>query len=73
MKKIRIKKLPKANMGTEVRNQVPYIDNTASPNLGLGDIGSNPPIEVNSTLRPVPRDEANLEAEVGETAILIRS
>jgi hypothetical protein len=69
MKKIRIKKLPKANMGTEVRNQVPYIDNTASPNLGLGDIGSNPPIEVNSTLRPVPRDEANLEAEVGETAI----
>jgi hypothetical protein len=66
MKKVRIKK---AGLGTEVRNQVPYVDNTAAPNFDVGDIGSDKPVDVNSTLSAVPRKEANLEAEKGETAV----
>lgn len=66
MKKVRI---TKAAMGKEVKNQVPYIDNTAAPNYDNGDIGSDKAIDVNTTLKPVPRKKANLEAEKGETAV----
>jgi len=70
MKRVKItKNLPTAKYGTELKNQVPYIDNTAAPNLGIGDVGSNPRISVNKTLKSVPREKANLEAEVGETAV----
>ena len=66
MKKVRI---TKAAMGKEVKNQVPYVDNTAAPNYDNGDIGSDKAIDVNTTLKPVPRKKANLEAEKGETAV----
>ena len=66
MKKVR---LIKASLGRELKNQVPYVDNTASPNFDEGDIGSDKPIDVNSSLSAVPRKEANLEAEKGETAV----
>ena len=71
MKRVKIKNLPKQVHGgeSEAKNQMPYIDNTAAPNYDIGDIGSDHPIQVNKTLTAVPREEANLEAEKGETAV----
>lgn len=73
-RRVRIISPPKAQSGLEVRmenlraglglnsNQMPWP-------VMAGKL-SEPGIEVNSTLKPVPREEANLEAEEGEVAML---
>jgi hypothetical protein len=72
-RKVRIVSLPKAGSGMEVNR-------SQSLNPGLGYNGSliqgsttsdrfaKPDTKVNRTLKAVPREEANLEAEKGETA-----
>lgn len=72
-RKVRIVSLPKAGNGMEVNR-------SQSLNPGLGYNGSliqgsttsdrfaKPDTKVNRTLKAVPREEANLEAEKGETA-----
>ena len=59
-KKVKITALPKAQQGLNVG---------AAP-WGKSYDFSEPGISVNSTLQPVPRAEANLEAEKGEIAML---
>jgi|694.fasta_scaffold03779_2 hypothetical protein len=69
--------LPKGKKGLEARTS--GLEVRMSPGLGFnanqlswpvmaGEF-SQPEVETNSTLKPVPREEANLEAEVGETAV----
>ena len=69
-RKVRIVSLPKAGSGMEVNS-------TQSLNPGLGyslsqsatmNRFAKPDTKVNRTLKAVPREEANLEAEKGETA-----
>lgn len=62
LKKVKIKNLPKAAKGGVSYNQLApmYMPN----NMGLEGT------KVRDTLQPVSRDEANLEAEKGETALL---
>jgi hypothetical protein len=68
MYKVRIKSLPKAAYGQQVNGALD-VDPTS---MGGRDFNENPmfknPGKTKSTLTAVPRDEANLEAEGGETA-----
>lgn len=63
--RVRIKQLPKQSMayGGRVFNQV-------APNA-LPDRTSEPDHKVKKTLQPVSREEANIEAEKGETAFIL--
>jgi hypothetical protein len=76
MKKVRIKKLPTAQSGLEVkmgtsgRGMIAGLglnSNTMPWPVMAGQM-AQPNIEVNKTLKPVERQDANLEAEKGETA-----
>jgi hypothetical protein len=76
MKKVRIKKLPTAQSGLEVkmgtsgRGMIAGLglnSNTMPWPVMAGQM-AQPNIEVNKTLKPVAREGANLEAEKGETA-----
>lgn len=76
MKKRRviITALPKAQSGLDVKMQglkagLGFNANTMPWAVMAGQM-SEPDVEVNSTLKPVPRDQANLEAEKGEVAML---
>ena len=64
--KVRIKRLPQARTGYQVRgglvNDVPSMGG-ADYNAYIGE----PNMKVSKTLKAVPREEANLEAEGGET------
>lgn len=66
MRKIKITGLPEAKKGgnTDHNNAMffpwPVLNGTAL---------SKPDVEVNKTLKPVPREQANLEAEKGETVV----
>lgn len=69
-RKVRIVSLPKAGSGMEV-----YSTQSLNPGLGYSLSQSaimnrfaKPDTKVNRTLKAVPREEANLEAEKGETA-----
>lgn len=68
MYKVRIKSLPKAAYGQQVNGALD-VDPTS---MGGRDFNENPmfknPGKTKSTLTAVPKDEANLEAEGGETA-----
>lgn len=68
MYKVRIKSLPKAAYGQQVNGGL----NVEPTYMGEGDFNesslSKNPGRTKSTLTAVPRDEANLEAEGGETA-----
>tara|TARA_R110002020_G_scaffold29814_1_gene94167 strand:- start:26502 stop:29702 length:3201 start_codon:yes stop_codon:yes gene_type:complete len=80
MAKVRIKKLPRGykvnkgrllktmNSGGKTGDQNNY-GLTTFPNNENISLDGNPFNDVNSTLGPVSRDEANLEAERGETAL----
>lgn len=63
--KVRVKKLPSQVMayGGRVFNQV-------APNA-LPDRTSEPDHAIKKVIKPVPRDEANIEAEKGETAFFL--
>lgn len=69
MRKVKIKSLPKAGSGLEVKLSagLGYNSNTMPWPIMAGKL-SQPDIEVNNTLSPVNREDANLEAELGETA-----
>jgi hypothetical protein len=72
MKKIRITKLPQFKGGGAYRTfgtHTPPQDNTVTPGKGFNDNRSTPEIKVNKTLKPIPREEATLEAEKGETVV----
>ena len=80
MAKVRIKKLPRGfkvskgrllktmHSGGKTGDQTGY-GLTTFPNSQNLSLGGDPFAEVNNTLGPVPRDEANLEAEKGETVL----
>lgn len=75
MARVRIVKLPKALSGLEVK-MTPGLYGTNgnkqfsfNKHLQAGKI-SEKPIETRQTLGPVDREDANLEAEAGETAII---
>ena len=63
MRKVRIIRQPYMAYGGKVFNQV-------APNA-LPDKVSEPDHRVNKTLKPVSRDNANIEAEKGETAFIL--
>lgn len=68
--KVRIKKAPKAQSGLEVKMRagLGFNANQLSWPVMAGEF-SEPDLSENKTLKPIPREMANLEAEVGETAI----
>jgi len=68
--KVRIKKQPKAQSGLEVKMRagLGFNANQLSWPVMAGEF-SEPDLSTNQTLKPIPRDLANLEAEVGETAV----
>lgn len=73
-RKVKIKALPAAQSGLEVkmaglRSGLGFNSNALPWGKQVGEF-SKPDIEVNSTLGPVPRHQANLEAEEGEVAML---
>lgn len=75
-RRVKVSFTPKAKKGLEARTS--GLEIRMSPGLGynanqlswpvMAGEFSEPRLETNSTLKAVPRDEANLEAEVGETA-----
>ncbi len=65
--KVRIKKAPTG--GTQ-RVRVTSLPNQLSPNFVPGEAMSAPKFEVANTLQPVPRKDANIEAEKGETVLM---
>jgi len=68
--KVRIKALPKALSGLEVRMNPGLGQNhKAMPWPGKSGKMSEPEVKLNSTLGPIPREDANLEAEKGEFVI----
>ena len=71
--KVKIKKLPTAAGGRSVKtgqqmNGALAIQPTAMGGADIDQYIGKEKIETNDTLQPVPREEANLEAEKGETA-----
>ena len=50
-------------------NQTPPVDNTSIPGKGSYHGGNDPEIKVNRTLKPTSKENATLEAELGETVI----
>ena len=73
MKKRRVKitQLPKAQYGGNKTFglQTPPDDAMAKPTTGSYNVSNNPVIKVNRTLKPTSKDNATLEAELGETVI----
>lgn len=76
-RKVRIKVLPKAKKGLEARTSGLEVRMKAGLGFNANQLNwpvmagefSAPDVEVNSTLKAVPRSQANLEAELGETAV----
>lgn len=73
MARVRIKNLPKAQSGLETKIKglkagLGFNANTMPWPVMAGQF-SQPDIEVNHTLKPVPRDQANLEAEKDEVVL----
>ena len=73
-RRVRITGMPKAQSGLEskmhnLRAGLGFNANTMPWPIMAGKL-SEPPLEVNNTLRPVPREEANLEAEKDEVAAI---
>jgi hypothetical protein len=71
-RKVRITKLPQYKGGGAYRTfgtHTPPQDNTVTPGKGFNDNRSTPEIKVNRTLKPIPREQATLEAEKGETVV----
>jgi len=68
MKKVRIKVLPKAGGGVEVNNKLFNGNQTGFPTK-FGEFSEEGP-EVRKQLNGVPVEDANLEAEKGETMIM---
>jgi hypothetical protein len=73
-RRVIITALPKAQSGLDVKMQglkagLGLNANTMPWAMMVGKM-SEPGVEVNSTLKPVPWDQANLEAEQGEVAVL---
>lgn len=68
--KVRIKKAPKAQSGLEVKMRagLGFNANQLSWPVMAGEF-SEPDLSERKTLSPIPREFANLEAEVGETAV----
>jgi hypothetical protein len=68
--KVRVKKMPKAQSGLEVKMRagLGFNANQLSWPVMAGEF-SEPEIQERQTLGPVDVDEANLEAELGETAV----
>jgi hypothetical protein len=67
--KVRIKKVPKARTGYQVRGALA----NDVPAMGGADYDSYigiPDIKMNKTMKRVPREEANLEAEGNETVMM---
>ena len=74
MRKVKIKKLPNFKGGGSSNPkshglQTPPQDAASNPGMGNYHGGNTPEIKINRTLKPVPREEANLEAELGETVV----
>ena len=69
-KRVRIKVAPKAQSGAEIKMRpgLGFNSNTLNWPIQAGKL-SEPDIEVNSTLKPVKREDANVEAEGGETVV----
>jgi hypothetical protein len=59
---------PKAQQGKQVEGSL-QIQSSAMGGADIDQYMGKPKTEVRDTLQPVPRDEANLEAEKGETAL----
>jgi hypothetical protein len=75
MARVKIKKLPKALSGLEIKMQPGLYGTNGNRQFTLStQVNSQKfaqqPTEVRGTLQPVPRNEANLEAEKGETAVV---
>lgn len=75
MARVRIVKKPTAKTGLEVKMQPGLYGTNGNRQFSLptqidSQKYSEPDTEVRNTLQPVPRDQANLEAEKGETAVL---
>ncbi len=68
MKRVRIKVIPKAKDGVETKAKT-FNGNQQNWPLQMNQF-STPMIDVNSTLKPVDRSVANLEAEKGEHAVV---
>lgn len=71
--KVKIKKLPKAQQGRTVKtgqqmNGALAIQPTAMGGADIDQYMGKKPVEIQKSLKRVPREEANLEAEGGETA-----
>ena len=72
MKKVRITKRPEMKDGGATKMfgaQTPPVDRTVSPGPGSFHGGNNPEIKINRTLKPTTKENATLEAEVGETIV----
>ena len=75
MAKIRIKSLPKALSGLEIKMRPGLYGTNGNRQFSLptqidSQKYAEPDVKVGGVLGPVPREEANLEAERGETAVL---
>jgi hypothetical protein len=71
-RKVRITKLPEMKQGGAPKmfgDQTPPVDKTSSPGRGSYHGGNDPEIKVNRTLKPTSKENATLEAELGETVI----
>ena len=72
MKKVRITKRPESKDGGATKMfgaQTPPVDNTVRPGPGSFHGGNDPEIKINRTLKPTTKENATLEAEVGETIV----
>jgi hypothetical protein len=72
MRKVKITKLPEKKHGGSTQMfgaQTPPVDNTVSPGPGSFHGGNDPEIKINRTLKPTTKENATLEAEVGETIV----
>ena len=73
MARIRIVKIPKAEKGIDLGAGAMGTNDSRQfslNSLAMSGKMAEKPIEARQTLGPVPRDEANLEAEKGETAVV---
>lgn len=73
-RKIKITSLPDFARGGNYGNQTPPTNQMVSPWSGKlskpgNPSGTEPPVKIRRKLAPVPREKANLEAEVGETVV----
>jgi len=73
MARVKIVKIPKAQNGIDLGAGASGTNGSrqfALNNLAMSGRMSQEPIEARQTLQAVPRDQANLEAEKGETAVV---